>query len=58
MSELHFYAANLGGTTEAVFRPIGLKAAIFILQKKIKKGEQYGIFNTLQNKAYERIFRG
>ena len=23
--------ANLGGTTEAVFRPIGLKAAIFLL---------------------------
>lgn len=44
--------ANLGGTTEAVFRPIGLKAAIFYFTK-IKKGEQYGIFNTLQNKAYE-----
>ena len=27
---------NLGGTTEAVFRPIGLKAAIFYFMK-IKK---------------------
>ena len=44
--------ANLGGTTEAVFRPIGLKAAIFLFYEN-QKGEQYGIFNTLQNKAYE-----
>lgn len=45
------FSANLGGTTEAVFRPIGLKTAFyfFIIIITIKE-RNYGVFSTVQNK--------